>query len=789
MGGAASKREDPEDHAELQEKIKKNGGTPLPQGDMVMLPWEQRGCTDCLMLMIFIAFIGAMIAVGVIGFANGNPLRLHYGYDFNGHVCGTGVNSGKQNLYYPFPFPGPDPGGLPGSIGTDFTNVDLSWAVCVEKCPNQVSVFPPNQCMQAFQSRTDAGGVVTCGGNEDLSTDMSQFVIGKRLPTSASNVNSDTVDYGLDSQGPFGYQKYCLERVPVCSPCGDETCCDGTNQGGDGASTRNITSDSANPSQVFYGISLGRKYGFCYVPIPTIKAKYLTRCLPYSGTLAEQVDVNGNVIDATQSLNSGLAAYSSANRSNTVSNEQLSSATAVVATVVGGPQDTFASLADEINTHKWIILACAGIALGVALIYSQILRVAAIPLVSSVLVAIWVLLAGSTAILCFKAGVIETSQLPLELDGAVSSIPLPEGVTLGQSETNLELLIIACVVVGVTFLIYTVMLCFMASRIYLACKVIQQAGACLAEIPSALLFPLVQWIFMIALFIWFIVVFLYLASAGDWDMETRTYVWNDTVRRAIIFHFFGLLWVRAFILAVGNLVIAGATCDWFIINDKKLLRLPVYSAFLRTLRFHLGTAAAGSLIIAIVQFIRWVFRYYMYQLSKFSKDNPIVKVLACIGECCLACLERFLKFINRNAYIQTAMVGTSFCTSAREATVLIIRNCMRVGALAAVATIFNNFGKLFIAVVTGLLGALIIQGGDLDSISDAPIFSVTIIVILAFGVASAFIDVWDVVVESLFQCFCMDIEKGSGKAGGDLKQFMAENEGKGASKREIASQI
>lgn len=468
------------------------------------------------------------------------------------------------------------------------------------------------------------------------------------------------------------------------------------------------------------------------------------------------------------------------------------------------------------------------------------------------------------------------------------------------------------------------------------------------------------------LFLWFVVVFLFLASAGEWNQEQHRFAWNDDTRRAIIFHCvlspskpnralicptsfkrtlgvrshprisrrchrathphrhhtsssdapplspppfsplyspspfplpsaslthhlpplqFGFLWVRAWILAVGNLVIAGAVCDWFIVHDRSLLSSPVFSSFLRTLRFHTGTAAFGALIIATVQIIRWIFRYYMYQLSKFNKDSVVIKLFACIGECCLSCLERFLKFINRNAYIQTAMKGTSFCTSAKtvcpllckhltpalrgrqkqrsycsrrgslvlresclrfpqciqhitrkacedakhdaacavryrfargggldaqmssachdahhpmqpmlithilQATMLIIRNCLRVGALAAIGTIFNNIGKLFIAVVTGLICALIIQGGDYSNVQDAPVFSVTIITILAFGIGAAFIDVWDVVTETLFQCFCMDIEKGSGKTSGQFKAFIAENEGKTASKSELHSQI
>jgi hypothetical protein len=63
----------------------------------------------------------------------GDPARLHYGYDFNGHVCGSGINKGKENLYYPYPFPPTDP--VSGDAGS-YDDVDLSWSVCVEKCPN-----------------------------------------------------------------------------------------------------------------------------------------------------------------------------------------------------------------------------------------------------------------------------------------------------------------------------------------------------------------------------------------------------------------------------------------------------------------------------------------------------------------------------------------------------------------------------------------------------------------------------------------------------------------------------
>jgi hypothetical protein len=40
--------------------------------------------------------------------------------------------------------------------------------------------------------------------------------------------------------------------------------------------------------------------------------------------------------------------------------------------------------------------------------------------------------------------------------------------------------------------------------------------------------------------------------------DMRRYVWDENLQRMMLVHFFGLLWGQSFILAMGNLVIAGA---------------------------------------------------------------------------------------------------------------------------------------------------------------------------------------------------------------------------------------
>ena len=67
-------------------------------------------------------------------------------------------------------------------------------------------------------------------------------------------------------------------------------------------------------------------------------------------------------------------------------------------------------------------------------------------------------------------------------------------------------------------------------------------------------------------------------------------------------------------------------------------------------RFHSGSLAFGALIIAILQLIRAIFAYIKRKLK--GREGSIGKALLCIFQCCLWCLEKFLKYINRQAYIE-----------------------------------------------------------------------------------------------------------------------------------------
>ncbi|RXG67089.1 Choline transporter-like protein 2 [Armadillidium vulgare] len=237
-----------------------------------------------------------------------------------------------------------------------------------------------------------------------------------------------------------------------------------------------------------------------------------------------------------------------------------------------------------------------------------------------------------------------------------------------------------------------------------------------------------------------------------------------------IYNVFAVIWTMLFVSAFCEYVLAGAFASyyWSFNKPADIPATPVIKSLGRTCRYHLGTIAFGSLIIAIVRFIRLIFEYIDHKIKKYA-DNFIVKMISCCFRCCLWCLEKFLKFINRNAYIYSAIYGTNFCTSARKAFSLLMRNIIRVVVLDKVTDFLLLIGKLVVTGTMALLSFGFFSGEIIDLRDSLPpmnyyLTPVIIITIATFFIASAFFDVYNMAVDTLFYCFLEDSERNDGSA-------------------------
>ena len=168
----------------------------------------------------------------------------------------------------------------------------------------------------------------------------------------------------------------------------------------------------------------------------------------------------------------------------------------------------------------------------------------------------------------------------------------------------------------------------------------------------------------------------------------------------IIFMFF---WLIAFVNGLNEMTMAGAFGAYYWtryenISKEKKNNLPFFTvlgSFGRAFFFHFGTIAFGSLLIAIISIIRVILEFIHHKVKKHEDTSKIAKYFMCMCKCCFCCLERFIKFLNRYAFIITAVYSLNFCRAAGKAFKLITTNVLRITVIDKI----SNF-ILFLSNVT-----------------------------------------------------------------------------------------
>lgn len=111
-----------------------------------------------------------------------------------------------------------------------------------------------------------------------------------------------------------------------------------------------------------------------------------------------------------------------------------------------------------------------------------------------------------------------------------------------------------------------------------------------------------------------------------------------------------------------------------------------------------------------------------------------------------------MKFLNKNAYIQTAIFGYSFCTAAKKAFFLIARNIMRVAAVGVVSEIVLILGKVVVPLACAVLFYVCANATMADSLHG--LVAPTVVVYLcAFFIAKMFTEV------SSACSFCANVQR------------------------------
>lgn len=86
-------------------------------------------------------------------------------------------------------------------------------------------------------------------------------------------------------------------------------------------------------------------------------------------------------------------------------------------------------------------------------------------------------------------------------------------------------------------------------------------------------------------------------------------------------HGFGLLWGISFLLACSHFVIACATALWYFGPSRAQFKNPIQTSVFWMIRYHLGSIAFGSILLAIVWALRIVAQYIVVSFDDLTGQH------------------------------------------------------------------------------------------------------------------------------------------------------------------------
>ncbi|XP_038570191.1 choline transporter-like protein 2 isoform X1 [Micropterus salmoides] len=516
---------------------------------------------------------------------------------------------------------------------------------------------------------------------------------------------------------------------------------------------------------------------------------FTRRCLPALGTLKDGVVVVGNAttVDNGRGVSVNATDVLEASKKSNV--------------VVEARQVAMRIFEDYTQSWHWILLGLV-IAMVVSLIFIVLLRFLAGVMVW-VMIVLVILVIGYGIFHCYM----EYASLKGEAGADVTirdlGLQTDFSVYLQIRQTWLAFMIILAIVEVIIILL----LIFLRKRIMIAIALIKEASRAVGHVMSSLFYPLLTFALLAVVIAYWAITAVFLSTSNEqvykvfnnseceYALETcdpKTFNISNASAQCpdaeclfafyggetlyhkylILFQFYNVFlffWCANFVTALGQVTLSGAFASyyWAFKKPEDIPAFPIFSSLGRALRYHTGSLAFGSLILSIVQVIR-VFLEYLDQKLKGAQNRFAKFLLSCM-KCCFWCLEKCIKFLNRNAYIMIAIYGKSFCPSARDAFFLLMRNIIRVAVLDKVTDFLLFLGKLLIVGIVGIFSFFFFSG-RIKAVEDAapslnyywvPILTV---IVGSYLIAHGFFSVYAMCVDTLFLCFCEDLERNDGSS-------------------------
>lgn len=328
-------------------------------------------------------------------------------------------------------------------------------------------------------------------------------------------------------------------------------------------------------------------------------------------------------------------------------------------------------------------------------------------------------------------------------------------------------------------IILLVVIYLLSSKFSGLAALFEEAGKCMYSIPQIFGPPILAFIALIIFFAFWISVVVCLATANvpgfkplidtvsvqdnipkepirnGADLQKTfklvEYHEADYTKYALYIYLVALIWVSEFIFAASQLALAGAVAMWYF---KKPTDSPVYDSLTKLVKYHLGSVAKGSFLITIFKIPRLILTYlYAKMKTAAGKGSDLAECLLKCCICCFWCLEKFIRYLNHNAYTVIAIESINFCPAAGVAWKAIWTHVVSVATINGIGDFVLFLGKLAVAGICGFVALVFLKRDEEIQFYMVPVF---VIALFAFFIAHCILSLYEIVVDTLFLCVYED---------------------------------
>lgn len=417
--------------------------------------------------------------------------------------------------------------------------------------------------------------------------------------------------------------------------------------------------------------------------------------------------------------------------------------------------------------------------------------------VQVVLVGLIVTLFGALCVadyvLFIQAGLVSNdvglSVLGIFEDATNTSLPdafSNDVLVQAEAERIRRIYTVAAFVVLVLIFVYVCVVCAMRHNFRLMIALFQQSTAVIKQLPSLMVFPLflLGAVFLTMMLLGY--VFIGYLTLEQAELENIVATWNtlaptswdiDTEEELENFYE-GIIWVLVasfiwfyyFYVAIFRLVTSLGVSTWYFYrNDPDNSAgtgwyadvapcwypgKPAVLACSRVFAHHLGSAAMGSFIMTLATMPRIIFEYVQSRTGGAEQSNPMMVAIIRCARCCLWCVEKCVHFLTEYAYVYVAVTGNNFCKSARSSFGLIAKYPGQVAIDKAMSLALSYLACATIPLLMGILSYWYS--------SSEPLVVAILIMVLSYIVTRFAVGVYDICVTTLFVCVMRDVDKYGG---------------------------